>query len=70
MTKSLLAKNVISPREASQLFSISEGTLANLRCLKRGPRYYRVGRKVLYSIADFEAWLFQNPVLTTDSLAK
>jgi len=33
----------------------------------RGPRFYRVGRKIVYKPEDIEAFLFQNPVHTIDS---
>lgn len=61
-------KKAISPQEAAQIYSISIGHLANLRFKKQGCPYYRVGRKVLYLVADFEDWIKRNPVLTKDSL--
>ena len=45
-----------------------EGSLANLRCQKRGPRYFKVNRKVVYRPEDIEAFLFSSPVLTQDSM--
>jgi len=57
-----------SPSEMAKIYSIPEGSLANMRCRKVGPRYFRVGRKVLYFFQDFEAWLRKDPVLTVDSL--
>ena len=46
----------------------SEGVLANWRNKKVGPRYFKVGRKVVYRPEDIEAFLFRNPVLTIDSV--
>ena len=43
-------------------------TLANLRCQKRGPKFFKINRKVVYRPEDIEAFLFQNPVLTIDSV--
>jgi len=43
-------------------------TLANWRNQKRGPKFYMVGRKPIYRPEDIEAFLFQNPVLTIDSV--
>jgi len=54
----------LTPYQASQAYGISEGTLANMRCRKVGPRYFKVGRKVLYFVADFEAWIKRNPAMT------
>jgi hypothetical protein len=42
------------------------GTLANLRCQKRGIRFFKMGRKVIYRPQDIEAFLFRTPVLTLD----
>ncbi len=46
----------------------TEQVLANLRNQKRGPRYFKVGRKVVYKQEDIEAYLFKNPILTIDSI--
>lgn len=63
-------KKTISPKEASVTYGFCEGTLANLRYRKQGPKFYRVGRKVLYLAEDFERWVLSNPVLTKDSLTE
>ncbi|MEE9913255.1 MAG: helix-turn-helix domain-containing protein [Deltaproteobacteria bacterium] len=71
MKKSLEQRKSITPKEAAEIYGLSEGTLANLRCKKQGCRYYRVGsRKVMYLVSDFEAWLKSSPVLTVDSLSE
>lgn len=66
MEKEIKGKKTISPKTASEMFGFSVGALANLRCKRQGPKYYRVGRKVLYFLEDFESWVFSNPVLTKD----
>jgi hypothetical protein len=43
---------------------INPGTLANLRCRKEGPRYFKVGKKVLYRRSDLLAWFEAEPILT------
>ncbi|PKO01660.1 MAG: DNA-binding protein [Chloroflexi bacterium HGW-Chloroflexi-5] len=63
------SKKTLTPREFAECYGFSEGTLANLRCQKRGPKYYRVGkRKILYYVDDIEKWIRLDPVLTIDSL--
>lgn len=47
---------------------LSPGTLANMRCRKQGPKYHKMGRKVLYKRSDLERWIASAPVLTSDSL--
>jgi hypothetical protein len=59
-------KKAYSPFEVSQAYGIPEGTLANLRMKKQGPRYFRVGRRVLYLSEDLEAWIKANPVQTNE----
>jgi predicted DNA-binding transcriptional regulator AlpA len=63
-----MEKKALTPREAAERYALSAGTLANMRYKKIGPRYYRVGRKVLYMVSDLEEWITRNPVLTMDSL--
>jgi len=61
-------KMMVCPEEAAALFSISRGTLANWRTAKKGPRFYRVSRKILYKIEDLEEFFTSTPVLTIDSI--
>jgi len=63
-----MKKKAISPAELESIYSIPVGTLANLRTFKRGPRYFKIGAKVLYFVEDVEAWIRQNPVLTRDAI--
>ena len=60
----------LSPQELadSEICRFSTGTLANWRSQGKGPRYYKVGRKVLYHVADVLDFIRSNPVLTIDSL--
>jgi hypothetical protein len=57
-----------SPKDAVALYPAlgSTGTLANLRVQKRGPRFFKLGRRVIYRVEDVEAYLFARPVLTRD----
>lgn len=64
-----MKKIALKPREVSDLFGIPEGTLANLRWKKRGPRYFKRpnGRGVFYLLTDVQNWLLSSPVLTADA---
>jgi len=63
------AKKAMTPKQAAQIYGVSEAALANMRYQKTGPKYFKVGkRKVIYFIDDFEAWLRKRPVLTIDSI--
>jgi hypothetical protein len=63
-----LQKKMLSPAQVAELYSISPGSLANWRSLKRGPKFYKISRKVLYRVEDCEDFFTANPVLTVDSL--
>lgn len=68
MDKKAFPARMVSTIEAAEIFSTSPGTLQNWRSLKRGPRFFRVGRKCLYKLADLEEFFTKEPVLTVDSL--
>ncbi len=63
-----MQKRALTPEGVSEIYQIPRGTLANLRSQKRGARYYKVGRRVIYFIEDVESWLKAEPVLTQNSL--
>lgn len=63
--RSLSPKDVVKNYPA---LTTSEGTLANWRFQKRGPRYFKVSRKIVYRSSDVEDFLFRNPILTMDSV--
>jgi hypothetical protein len=54
--------------QVSKIYGIPQGTLANMRCRKEGPKYYKINSRVIYFLADVEKWLMRNPVLTRDSI--
>ena len=64
-------QKILSPKDVIEEYPVltrSEGTLANWRNQKRGPRFFRVSRKIVYRTSDIEAFIFKNPVLTIDSI--
>ncbi len=62
-------KLMVGAKEAAKLFSIAPGTLANWRSAKRGPKFYKAKRKVLYKLSELEDFFTANPVLTIDSVS-
>lgn len=46
---------------------VSTATLEKWRCTGQGPRFIRVGRKVLYRRTDIEAWLTSRTVTHTQA---
>lgn len=64
-------QTALTPKEVVALYpalTASEGTLGNWRNQKRGPKFYKVSRKIVYKPEDIEAFLFQNPIQTIDSV--
>ena len=43
--------------EAAGYLGLSTSTLAKLRLTGEGPRYINLGRRVLYDVADLDAWV-------------
>jgi hypothetical protein len=54
-------------KEAAEAIGVSTGTLANWALQKRGPKFYRRGRRAFYLTEDLLVWLKAHPVLTIDS---
>lgn len=57
------ARNLIGTKEAAAYVGLAEITLRQLRIDGRRqnrvtpPPFYRIGRKILYSVADLDKWL-------------
>jgi len=66
MNKTELVKRCATPQEINLIYGLDVGTLANYRSQRRGPRFFKVGRRVFYFLADVEEWICRNPVLTVD----
>lgn len=43
--------------QAAERTSLARATLAKLRVLGGGPRFLKLGSKVLYEAADLDAWI-------------
>ena len=42
--------------EAAEILRVSPRTLERLRVTGEGPRFVKIGRRVLYRASDLEAW--------------
>ena len=49
--------SVVDERGAATLLGIAPATLRNIRSQGRGPKYCRVGRRVVYRVRDVDAYL-------------
>ncbi len=46
----------LSNDEAAQVLKLSPRTLEKFRVIGGGPRYRKLGRRVVYSVHDLETW--------------
>jgi predicted DNA-binding transcriptional regulator AlpA len=48
----------LSPEDEDRAFAgLSRSTRAKMRCAGTGPRFYKIGRRCLYTMGDIEAWI-------------
>ena len=46
------------PRDAAKYIGLAPATMAKIRCCSNdGPRFMRLGRKILYARSDLDTWL-------------
>lgn len=61
---------IITPKknteEAAAYLRIKKGTLEVWRSQKRGPRYQKIGGRVVYDLADLERFAAANTILTNE----
>ncbi|RKY39752.1 MAG: helix-turn-helix domain-containing protein [Candidatus Makaraimicrobium thalassicum] len=55
-----MEKRYLTRKQVAELFGVSPKWLANLSSQGRGPKYFKLGRKVLYRAEDVEAWIQKN----------
>lgn len=54
----------VDESDAARYLCVSAGTLRNWRSMSRGPRFARVGRRIVYRMVDLEAFLDESLVET------
>ena len=67
--QAIVTRVAITAEEAEVAYSIPRGTLANLRCRREGPVFFKVGSRCYYKVAGFEEWFFSKRVLTKDAVS-
>jgi excisionase family DNA binding protein len=60
----LMTKN-IRVKEAAAYIGISKSSLDKLRCFGGGPRFYKLGRSVVYNTADLDEWVAERARTST-----
>jgi len=68
-----MSSQKLTTEEAAAYLRLKPGTLEVWRCRGRGPKYQKIGRRVIYDRKKIDEYIESNTVLTTDtcpSLAK
>lgn len=69
-TPSTVPSRHLSPQEAARFLGLSQRTLAKYRVVGGGPVYLKLGRRVVYALADLEDWAGQRRRDSTSSPAR
>jgi len=51
-----LDEPMLTPVQLSKLTCLSVSTLAHYRCSGRGPKYLKLGKRILYRRSDVDGW--------------
>ena len=57
----LTNKELLADTEAAMILRLSPWTLRSWRCKNRGPKFVRIGGRVMYPARDLAAWLRNQP---------
>lgn len=55
----------LTPDQLATQLGLSIRTLERMRCAATGPRFIKVGKKILYCQADVDAWLAERRYAST-----
>jgi predicted DNA-binding transcriptional regulator AlpA len=68
MLNSDLQRRYFNTAEAAHYSGVSQKRLEKMRCSGGGPRYFKRGRSVRYSLADLDAWMQAGAQSSTSDL--
>jgi hypothetical protein len=57
----------LTTEEAAAYLRLQPSTLAIWRCKKKGPKYSKLGSRVMYDQQELETWFISRSVHTTDT---
>ena len=66
----MINKQKLNTEEAAAYLGIRPNTLEVWRCKHKGPRYSKIGTRVLYDVNDLEAFFSARAVDTMESVSK
>ncbi|WP_320009025.1 helix-turn-helix domain-containing protein [Maridesulfovibrio sp.] len=62
-------QGLLSTKEAAEKLGLSPGTLEVWRCLGKGPRYIKIGRRVGYDLKDLDAYVESCKVVPLEEMS-
>jgi excisionase family DNA binding protein len=62
-------RKLLTVKEAASYLRLSASTLNRLRVSGGGPKYYKLAGRVLYDIADLDAWIDERKHASTSDKA-
>ena len=62
-----MSSKKLSTNEAAAFLGVQPCTLEVWRCKKRGPKYSKLGSRVMYDQQDLENWFASRSVHTVDT---
>lgn len=68
VTEAFQTRRKLRTAEAAEYTTVSESTLTKLRLTGGGPVFIKVGKSVLYDLADLDAWLNAHRRRSTSSV--
>ena len=60
-----IGENLLTLTEVAKLTRLSKRTLERMRVTGDGPRFCKLGRRVVYRLADIDAWVASRVVTST-----
>lgn len=66
----MLLNQKLTTEEAAAYLRLKPGTLEVWRCRGRGPKYQKIGRRVIYDQKFLDEYASANTVLTADTCPK
>ena len=62
-------QGLLNTKEAAEKLGLSPGTLEVWRCLGKGPRYIKIGRRVGYDLKDLDAYVESCKVVPLEEMS-
>lgn len=53
----------VDSHEAAEITGYAHESLANMRCKNEGPPYYKIGKKVVYDLAELKKWMQERRIV-------